>query len=239
MKIKTNAYLFRVNGWIIYGVLLLSAFVNWDALIAKFNIRKAKQVQAYYLLSLSYTVLPDLYTYHDDQKKESIWNVDLFDFERQRDGELYSFLNDREKLNWKSWYYDSKKTYEELLNKDTVRKIERLNLFSMEIASMGVFKSFHSIYALNLENNHIGRIEEVTGFKALRELNLQHNNLRMLKGIESLKSLEVLDIRKNQVMDYSPLFELKKLKKLYVNDDISDSDLVTLQRSLPDTMITK
>lgn len=59
---KTNYYLLRVNAWAAVSVLILAAMVNWDVLIAGYNIRYSKKIplDLPFLLSLSDRTLPVL-----------------------------------------------------------------------------------------------------------------------------------------------------------------------------------
>ncbi|MCU0470295.1 MAG: DUF4173 domain-containing protein [Arcicella sp.] len=57
---KSVWFLFRKNTLIAYILLITSSFINWDSLIAKYNINTAKQLDVAYLLNLSDTVLPEL-----------------------------------------------------------------------------------------------------------------------------------------------------------------------------------
>lgn len=55
IKAKSNWYLFRTNGWLFYGVLLFSCFINWDMIVTNFNINRAelkkKPLDTSYLVS--------------------------------------------------------------------------------------------------------------------------------------------------------------------------------------------
>lgn len=242
LKIKTNAYLFRVNAWLFYFVLIISVFVNWDGLIADFNINKAKRVQTDYLLNLSYSVLPALYTYSDSSMPiASSYSVLDYNknFERDRDGQLYYFLEAHDKLSWKSWYYNDKKTYSELKRLEINQKITRLDLSAKGIVSVQPLWQFNSIHSLNLMSNKVSDLNELIKFTMLKELNLRDNKFSQLKSIGSLKDLELLDIRQNPIVDYSPLFELKKLKTLYVDASISQTDYEVLEQKLSQTKIIK
>lgn len=245
-KVKSNFFLFRVNGWAFYTVLAIAAGVNWDRFISEFNINKAKQVQTDYLLSLSNTVLPKLYTYHDDSidskddDLKSFFNgFGLNNFKRIRDKQLYSFLKEHDSLGWKSWYYDEKRTHDELVNMHDHQKISELNLSFMEIESMKPLNEFKGIRSLNLIGNKIKDSKELSDFNELTELSIKKNALVELTGLKSMKRLEVLDISRNRIIDYTPLFELKSLKKLYVDNQMTDAQFEILQRNLPQTTIIK
>lgn len=244
-KIKSNFFLFRVNGWAFYTVLVIAAFVNWDRFISEFNINKARQVQTEYLVDLSYTVLPTLYAYHidslgsEEQMKHSVLTSGINTFERIRDEQLFLFLKRNETQGWKSWYLDGSKTHEELISMHDHQRISALNLSFMKIASMKPLNEFKGIHSLNLIGNAIKDSKELSDFNELTALSLQKNGLVELKGLRSMKKLEVLDIRHNRITDYSPLFELKNLKKLYVDTEIPTTQFEALQQQLPQTTIIK
>ena len=112
---KTNMYLFRINGWLFYSVLLLSVFINWDRFITDYNIHKAKQVQIDYVLQLSYSNLPQLFSIQEEEfEKDRSITYSFKEFERRRNAKRLYFLEHKEQLNWKSWYLECKKVDEEL-----------------------------------------------------------------------------------------------------------------------------
>lgn len=244
IQIRTNVYLFRVNGWLFYAVLVVAAFINWDKQIADFNIHKAKQVQADYLLELSYTILPDLYSYHinPDEKATVTKNASDFavlDFEKQRDRQLYYFLNHAKSLTWKSWYCDVENTQDKLKYLANYQKIPALYLPSLNIQALDVLQPFRTIQKLDLYNNKLVSMTELADFKSLQHLNISRNELHSLKGVELLQNLEYLDVRGNTLTDYSPLYGLKKLKQVRVNTSISTAQYEALQQHLPATVIIK
>ena len=130
MKVKSNIYLFRVNGWLFYGTLVISCLFNWDAIITKYNIYDAKWIEKNYLLGLSDTNLPQLFILQQDTtsnrrefslSKEKEQRTDYYDssdqklnFNEHLGSRLYYFLSYRENINWKSWYYDNVRIYNEL-----------------------------------------------------------------------------------------------------------------------------
>jgi hypothetical protein len=240
-KVKTNAYLFRVNGWIFYSVLIIAAFINWDRFIAEVNITKAKQVQTDYLLDLSYTVLPKLYTYHNHPLDANTFGYKtsgfaLNNFNRRRDKQLYYFLLNHQQLSWKSWYYDENKTYKELIQD---QRITELDLASMNITSVNPLGELRNIEIFNLMGNFLYDTNELSSFRRLKQLNICKNQLVNINGLEYLGNLEMLDIRQNKINDYSPLFKLKNLKTVYVDDKITEVQYQLLKNNLPTTTIIK
>jgi hypothetical protein len=249
---KTNAYLFRVNGWLFYGVLIITAFINWDNMITEFNFHKAKHVEQDYLLNLSNVPLPALYAFQNDSIKkqnaatlakqsgaDNLWVCLTSDFDRNKDKQLYDFLTNRKGLNWRSWNYSSEKIYNELLFLNKEQKIQSLNLYEMEITSLQLLKNFGNITELNLGSNKMNSVHELFFFPRLKRLDLQGNDLRRLQGIEALRDLEYLNIGENLIADYTPVYSLKKLKQLWVGNQVTDKQYAGLQKNLPNTTILK
>ena len=121
---KTVAYLFRINGVSIFGILLFTSLFNWDLIIAEHNLNHAqnKQIDFLFELSLSDKTLPIL-----DQNRAIIqtknhayknYSIDSFSWTRNRsllerlDDRIERFKNNHEKHTWLSWNYSDEKTAE-------------------------------------------------------------------------------------------------------------------------------
>jgi len=65
---KSAFYLFRINGWAVYGTILLLACFNWDMLIARYNLTQdyPGQLDTEFLLSLSDKTIPVLIDHHEE-----------------------------------------------------------------------------------------------------------------------------------------------------------------------------
>jgi len=97
VKAKSNWFLFRKNAWAFYGVLLVSCFINWDVLIARYNIYYSKQnLDKEYLLSLSDSVIPELLKLEEDPLIEGRLQSKVARFE-----EKYKAMQ------WQSWNYET------------------------------------------------------------------------------------------------------------------------------------
>ena len=253
MKIKSNSFLFRINAWIFYFVLVVSCLFNWDTIITGFNITKSKHLEARYLFGLSNTNLPILYKQKQallDNEKESQLKVDssfstekrkeLFSeyagVERNLDLKLYSFLSERQGLGWKSWYFDNSSVYNSLQELDKEKKINSINLSYSHINTIVPLEDFKNIKELNLTACSIN-LNELTFFPSLKKLNLSYSNIPSLKGIEQLTQLEFLDLRHTLVFNYKALFELRQLKEIRVTNFLYAYQLAELQRKLPTTKI--
>ncbi len=255
IKTKSNAYLFRVNGWLFYGVLVITAFVNWDSLITDYNFHKAKQVEQDYLVSLSYVALPALYTYQHDtlnvssknEKTQTRNRDELYffesckagDVEAKRDEQLYIFLLGKKGKSWRSWNYNSEKIYKELLVLNKEQKIQNLTLAGAGITSLSLFREFGNITGLNLKDNQLKQLKDLVFFKQLEKLDVRSNGLTNLDGIGALTELEYLNIGGNSITDYTPIYALKKLKKLYAGEQITDMQYERLHKNLPNTEIIR
>lgn len=242
LKHKSEVFLFRVNGWIFFGILMVAPVINWDRVIADFNIHKAKQTQAEYLLGLSYTSLPKLYAYETaiipenkskNSKEDERW------FRAFRDKRLYYFLESGKELSWKSWYMDHENIHRELQELNANQKITKLNLWFSQIQSLEALHDLDQLRDLDVSENVLNDGNELRNFPALQKLNLRSNRLTSLQGLEVLKNLERLDVSRNPVSDYNPLYELKKLKSLTVDSSITTVQYEKLKEQLKETIILK
>lgn len=72
-KVKSNWFLFRKNSWAVYASLVFASLVNWDAVIASYNLSLAysKNVKpdTQYLGRLCYTAMPVLLYYYELEKQ--------------------------------------------------------------------------------------------------------------------------------------------------------------------------
>lgn len=69
VSVKSNWFLFRKNSWAGYSFLIIATLINWDGIIAGYNLNLAysKNVKpdTSYLAKLSYTALPVLLQYYE------------------------------------------------------------------------------------------------------------------------------------------------------------------------------
>ncbi len=258
VKVKSNNFLFRINGWLFYGVLMLSCFFNWDNLVTDYNINKSKSLDKFYLAALSSTNLPQLFILQNDSLtkhkelsvEDSDWdsfrsseyilaNYNLKNFDLELSRKLFWFMCRNENSEWKSWNYDDYKTYKDLVHLNAEKKIQKINLYSTYVESLETLKNFNNINELQLGKNKIWNIKELHYFPELKKLDLSYNKIATLKGIDTLTHLECLSIYGNQLYDYSPLYLLKELKELYIPSAIPDFQFLELQKNLPNTKIVK
>lgn len=231
-KSKSNHFLFRINGVLFYGLLVVSCFFSWDDIITSFNTHKPRWLEKNYLLELSETNLPQLFVLKNDtiskNREFKLKTQDLaldylttnnnqaLNFDTELNRKLVLFVDNFETQSWKSWYYDEQSTYKQLQD----------------------LKVFETTSALNLSGLHLSIVPYLQLFINLKKLNLFDNSISSLDGIEKLTTLEYLDVSHTKITDYKPLYKLKALKELTTNI-ISNTQLKELQDKLPNTKINK
>ena len=236
LKLKSNHFLVRTNGWLFYGVLMIACLFNWDVLITWYNTHVPAQIEKTYLVKLSDKTLPQLFALENNssnQKKEFMnetyasvasdyYNQELVppsSYEQELSRKLYYFMKDSKLASWQSWYYCQYNTISDLKALDKKGMIKSLDLSSTAITSLVPLYEFDRISTLHLNRNLI-KISDLSYFPNLTKLELSNNNLRSLTGIHALPKLEYLDISQNQIINYGPLLELKHLKTLVVSKGI-------------------
>jgi hypothetical protein len=223
LKLKTNNFLFRINGWIFYAVLIISCFINWDRCITFYNINKSKYLEKSYLLTLSDSNLPQLFLIKNTavNNARAIASNDgndslptAADFNNTLNKKLYNFLQTHHTLGWRSWYYDDTRIFNRLVN-------DRI---------------FNEVNTLNLSNTNCDT-SILTYFTSVTDMDLENCNIANLDFLKSDEKLEYLNLRGNTINDYSALYQLKNLKEVYVSD-ITKKNYASLTSNLPQTKIT-
>ena len=131
-KSKSNSFLFRINGILFYGLLVVSCFFSWDDIITSFNMKKAHWLEKNYLLYLSETNLPQLFVLKQDslsrnrefRSKKQDQLVDYattneypsLNFDAALNRKLVRFVDHYSTQSWKSWFADETNTYTQLEN---------------------------------------------------------------------------------------------------------------------------
>ncbi|WP_338790913.1 DUF4173 domain-containing protein [Bernardetia sp. MNP-M8] len=119
---KSSFYLWRVNSWATYAMLVFMACINWDMLIVKYNIEKCKTVESKakidlgFMLSRSDQTLPILREnrqyFETDKRGISSYrnspNVNTYG--TYLDERIETYLQEQKKYSWASWNYADAKT---------------------------------------------------------------------------------------------------------------------------------
>jgi Leucine-rich repeat (LRR) protein len=254
LKIKSNHFLFRVNGWLFYGILIVACFFQWDILITQYNINVPAQIEKTYLVRLSDKTLPQLMALENNteiNKKEFInetytsietryYNnlaMPPASYAQELSRKMYRFMETSKNSDWQSWYYKQIETIRALQDLNKQGLIKKIELSGANIHSLAPLRDFTKIESFQLNGNQIN-MSELSYFPSLKSLEIQYNNLTSLKGIHALPELEYLNISNNPIVDYSPLFELKHLKKIILNKGVTPKVLESLNSNFPGLIIS-
>ena len=106
---KSGWFLIRKNAWALYTVLVLSAAVNWDQLIVRYNLHQARVMDVSYLLTLSDAALPELYAVRQNPLYR-ISDAQKMRIENRRE----DFLRHSAQKDWQSWMMASQSLSQQL-----------------------------------------------------------------------------------------------------------------------------
>jgi Domain of unknown function (DUF4173) len=111
-KIKSSLHLVYLNGWSFFLVLIITSLVNWDSFILQTNRSIKRDIDMYYLISLSDATIPEVrYIIHKMNDKEKRTRCLKY-----LDNKTYRFKENYKMYSWKSWNYADAKVYNELKN---------------------------------------------------------------------------------------------------------------------------
>jgi Leucine-rich repeat (LRR) protein len=194
IKLKTSWYIIRNISGAMFVVLILSASVDWDQMISKFNVNRMvgkNNISSFdkrYLLSLSETNIADLHRVKDKYGFE-IDSTYSYGYERHGsnqnwlDYKTYQFLKKDFETDWRSFSFRHQRVLQEI----------------QELNKSGLIRSLNFVYApipnlipllglTNLENLYLSPINH----KAIGDLN-EMKNLRHLSITNNYLTAEVLD----------------------------------------------
>jgi hypothetical protein len=116
-RMKTTAYLVRLNGWFIVITMTLMTCINWDKKIATYNLTHSNpgEIDVDYYLKLDETVSPILFKNmniieqqmeaHLARPNKNVWlrYTDIDAFKQQLEYRTQRYLENREETTWASW----------------------------------------------------------------------------------------------------------------------------------------
>lgn len=129
---KSAFYLFRNNVLVIYALLLVSSFINWDVIIAKYNVAHAGKsyYEMRYAAYLSDATLPIVELPIAELERIQKFQFNKYPLERNDlTPELYiqtiewrknEFKNKWEKKSWLSWNLSEYLTYRKLVDSNSL-----------------------------------------------------------------------------------------------------------------------
>ncbi|TND08515.1 MAG: hypothetical protein FD123_2311 [Bacteroidetes bacterium] len=242
---KTNAYMFRVNGWLFYAVLAISPSVNWDRIITQYNLTRASHPDTSYITDLSYANYEELLLVSRMGLLESYINSAgdswgrgyRVSYGRNFSRELYYFMYRQKYARWQSLSLNKQMVYARLLEQKTpAGKDTSLDLSYRDVEQLPYFNLFANTEYIHAAGNKITSLGEIQKYSKLKSLFLADNRLESVADIARLPELSTLDLRGNPVKDYKPLYGMKSLREVYVSIRNLD-DLDALEKNLPGARI--
>lgn len=229
MKRKTNAFLFRSNAWLFYGIMILACPFNFDAMIARYNSTVALQPDMNYLASLSFRAYPALFSWYEKKPAENLPEDML--------SQTFSFMSftkeTKQTGKWPSMIFSAEPVFDVLNKKSLTANALQVNAAHGELKHAWFFPCFANMTSLDLSSNDLVNMGELGQYRNVKILLLDGNeNLETISGVESMYNLEELYLRNTKVTNYSPLLGLSHLKKLYV-ESISDEWMARLENHFP------
>lgn len=240
--VKSNNYLFRINGWLFYIAFAVLSFFNWDKIITDFNIRNSKETDICYLTELSWTNLPQMI------RLDTVPGTSMFTWGAVQGDcypvyglrfstKLYNFMLTNYNGDWRGWSYDRARVYSQLSGPQLAGKITSLNLSNINTVNLEAVKQFTKVNDLNISGSDLKDIASLHHFPELKNLDISLNDIKTLKGIEKLKQLEKIVLSDNPIDDYAPLYELKNLKEIHINGQMTRIDSLEMRKHLPNVII--
>jgi hypothetical protein len=115
---KSTFYLVRVNSWVVTGIFLLLCLVDWDPVIAKYNISHLApdKLDKHYLLWLNDHALPVMI-----EHKELFTNNAESKQEEELQWRAQHFVDNYEKRSWPSWNYADYRVYHYLITQQKIK----------------------------------------------------------------------------------------------------------------------
>lgn len=237
LKAKSNWFLFRINGWLFYGVLLFSSFLNWDIIVTNFNINRAlqkhKPLDTSYLVNLSEKNIPQLLTLNDSIKNQV--NYDEADGSRSDyyqygyveinykpalNYKLYRFLDEMNKSEWQSFCFEKKRVFNEVSRLS--KNIKEIDLQNYYLSTLKPLKLLINLRSIDFSNNNLNDLRELKMFTSLENLYLNSNRFDSIDYFPVMNNLNILSLSNNNIKNISPLRNTPNISML----DLSENKLL-------------
>jgi hypothetical protein len=229
-KIKTNWYLFKINGVFYYTILVISTIPNWDVLITDFNIKKhtegKKDLEKYLLLDLSYKNLPQLMSLPDSIKnKEDYKARDYYNFLRDSnyenfrsdlDRKYYDFIYDYNRMEWQSKCLEKDRTYADLI--EVSKHIDSFGLANFRNPiSLKDLSLLINLKSLDLTANTVSNLSDLKQFQELEQLNWSSYPYKSVNTLPVLPKLKLLNLSDHHLTQIVKIGEFVNLEELDIS----------------------
>jgi len=207
-------------------LLIVLSFPDWARIVTQYNIRNNKMEDLGYVFNLSDSNISDLlplYRAAKDKRLENDGgrNDSLHLFSKK----LYSYLAGRDTLDWKSWYYNDSRVYNDITNPDFVNAITVIDLSGSSLQNgLAPLNIFSNLTNLNIINTGIKNLSGIEKLKNLETLNLGGLHKLNYVVLSQSPNLRTLSANNDSIIDIQEIGNLPNLREL----DISDNNLVSL-----------
>jgi hypothetical protein len=233
---RSNMFLFRINSWFAFCMLVASCTVNWDLFITRYNLGLKTPFDVTYFSSLSeknfIPVLDHLYK-HPEKFPAARFNERLYFFlERERRLQAHD--------KWPSTVLNSGSLYASLLNREAVPLgwNQDLDMSGTDLHELVYFPLFSNTSSLLVKDCELQNLGEIGKFGKVRRLEATKNPLTSIAGIENLTYLEYLSFDARSVKDMDRLLLCKNLKEVKI-DGLSDGMRSALKAHFPGIVINE
>lgn len=262
-KKKNNGFLFRKNAWAFYAILILATPIKWDQIITDYNLQLAenqnKKADIEYLAELNYMNAGQLLPYFDLSDEDLFLHSGLgSDTNYQLNNKYVSLLNYMEQKDWQSSCLARQKNFHAVIQQHGEGALKQIVLqdyksklsclqplvhleelayqqYSLE-DDWEILSHFKELKTLNLQYNYDDILDSIPVLPNLKALNLSNNYISDISHLKGFTSLERLDLRYNEIYNFSPLYEMRYLKELYL-DELDYDEKIELSQHLPNTKI--
>jgi hypothetical protein len=235
-KTRTAWYIVKINAAMAYVILVLSAGVDWDQLITRYNMQHIKDIgllDKKYLVALSETNLAALYAIKNDpdfnsncyyhyQFNQHYHNASALD------AKLYFYLLNEESDDWRSHSLRKSRCLKELAELNARGIITSLDLSRLYRSTLRPVFAFGNITSLNISGFWLESLTELSHFPKLRTLDLGNAHRKTLDSLPRMEQLTRLSLADNAISDLKALERVPALQAL----DLSNNGLPRLG-SLP------
>jgi len=205
---KNNWFLFRVNGWAFFTVLVFSSVFNWDTIITNYNVVKIRRgsIDVNYLVDLSDNNLPALLKLNKDSipvvcdSLGEIYGSWVTDPQTLIHHKLYDFLKkERQYSDWRSFCLSDHNAMLEINEIDKNGNLSRLELGGTNIDSLRPLESLLNLKELNISRCGISDFTPLRSFHKLEKLNVSACSLIDTMEFPVLPGLKQLNLSDNNI----------------------------------------
>jgi Leucine-rich repeat (LRR) protein len=211
---KSNWYLFRSNGWLFYGVLIISCFLNWDRMISSFNLNNSKALDRDYLVRLSSANTDQLLA----SPYMSIDSIGMnYETLKTLHIKTFNFLKFHQEKEWKCWNIEDEQVYKNILQTEQNGNLSSMVITGNQIASLAPIKEFTKLKQLDLSGNQFKDVKELAFFPLMEELNLTGNTIDSIISLPVVPKIRSLTLSNNRIKDFAAVHRAPQLEYLDIS----------------------